>query len=296
MSFTANFVAGGNGSKSLILTGTNAGLNTISGVIRNATATAITSVQKTGPGTWQLTADNSSTNGYTGGTTVSGGTLLVNNAAGSGTGSGVVNVIGTGAPFTGGTLGGGDAAGTTGFIGGNVNISSATPATQGGTVAPGNSVGTLTFTGGAMTWNPQGNYVFEYDAAATSPAPVGGTSDLIRGLGTSTLDLAALGSGAGQQFNLTLLPANTPGTPPTSPVTYTIADFANPITPPVGIVGNDLTPFFNPVGSFAGPFSATLSGNQIQVTFTPVPEPAHVMLACVGATGVAGWWRKRKRA
>lgn len=83
------------------------------------------SLERAGAGALNLTAANT----YTGGTTVSGGLLSVNNTTGSGTGTGSVNVN------TGGTLGG------SGTISGATNIN------LGGTLAPGNSVGKLTFTG-----------------------------------------------------------------------------------------------------------------------------------------------------
>ena len=80
------------------------------------------SVTKVGGGAWTLTGNNT----YAGGTTISGGTLLVNNAAGSGTGSGAVAVN------SGGTLAGG------GIIAGAVTVNS------GGAFAPGNPLGALT--------------------------------------------------------------------------------------------------------------------------------------------------------
>jgi autotransporter-associated beta strand protein len=86
---------------------------------------------KTGVGTLHLDAANT----YSGGTTLSAGKLLVNNRAGSGTGTGGVTV-------NGGTLGG------TGVIAGAVTVNS------GGTLAPGatSSLATLTL-GGAPTFN-----------------------------------------------------------------------------------------------------------------------------------------------
>jgi autotransporter-associated beta strand protein len=87
------------------------------------------SVVKVGAGSLTL----SGSNGYTGGTTVNQGTLVVANAAGSATGSGAVAVN------TGGTLVG------TGTIGGAVTVN------NGGTLAPGNPVGTLTV--GSATLN-----------------------------------------------------------------------------------------------------------------------------------------------
>jgi autotransporter-associated beta strand protein len=78
---------------------------------------------KTGPGTLRLTASNP----YTAGTTITEGTLLVNNATGSGTGSGAVNV-------NSGTLGG------TGTISGLVAVNGD------GVIAPGTAatIGSLT--------------------------------------------------------------------------------------------------------------------------------------------------------
>ena len=79
-------------------------------------------LNKTGPGTMELTAANQ----YQGATTVSGGTLLVNNTSGSGTGSGGVTVQ------SGGTLAG------NGTITGDITVQ------PGGTLAPGYGIGTLT--------------------------------------------------------------------------------------------------------------------------------------------------------
>lgn len=80
-----------------------------------------TAIIKTGKGDWTITG----TNTYSGGTTVNGGVLLVNNVSGSGTGSGTI------------TVNGGIMAGT-GSISGSVAVNS------GGTLAPGNPLGTLT--------------------------------------------------------------------------------------------------------------------------------------------------------
>jgi len=108
---------------------------------------------KTGPGTMRLNAANS----YSGGTTVSAGRLLVNNATGSGTGSGSVTVDG-------GVLGG------TGRIAGPVTI------LPGGIIAPGTSIGTLTI---SNSLSLSGVTVMELHAAAR-------TNDVIRGLTTVT--------------------------------------------------------------------------------------------------------------
>jgi autotransporter-associated beta strand protein len=88
----------------------------------NGSTTATVAFNKTGGGTLILTGTNS----FSGGTTISGGALLVNNRSGSGTGAGSVVVA------AGGTLGG------NGIISGGVTVNS------GGVLAPGNPLGTLT--------------------------------------------------------------------------------------------------------------------------------------------------------
>jgi autotransporter-associated beta strand protein len=123
----------------------------------------------TNPGTVKLTGNNT----YTGGTTVIGGTLRVDNATGSGTGSGAVFV-------NAGTLGGGageDNGGTlnavtagarlgvyapNGTIAGN--ISGPVTIASGAILAPGNSVGTLSV--GSLTLATGSILDYEFSATA----------------------------------------------------------------------------------------------------------------------------------
>ena len=93
---------------------------------------------KDGSGTLTLTGNNI----YTGGTTVNGGTLLVNNTAGSGTGSGAVTVNNAGT-----TLGG------TGTISGTVTVNA------GANIAPGNGGNTTAILNtGALTLASTSNF------------------------------------------------------------------------------------------------------------------------------------------
>ena len=89
-------------------------------IMDNAGTTALT---KVGSGAFTLTGTN---NTYSGGTSVTDGTLLVNNAAGSGTGSGSLAV---------------NAGGT---LAGNGTIVGAVTVTAGGALLPGNPLGLLT--------------------------------------------------------------------------------------------------------------------------------------------------------
>src|SRR5262249_24418822 len=102
--------------------GANGANSSFQGKINNGNGAV--SLVKVGTGTLTLSGNNS----YSGGTTVSNGTLLVSNISGTGTGTGAVTVA------SGGILGG------TGTIGGAVTVQS------GGKLSPGASIGILTVT------------------------------------------------------------------------------------------------------------------------------------------------------
>ncbi len=115
------------------------GISNNAALIFNSSASA--TINQTIAGTGSLTLLGSGTvtlpanNTFSGGSSISNGTLMVNNPSGSGAGSGAVNV------FSGGKLAG------SGRIGGPVTIHS------GGSLLPGNSVGTLTINN-TLTVNP----------------------------------------------------------------------------------------------------------------------------------------------
>jgi autotransporter-associated beta strand protein len=114
----------GNNSSGAAVTYTMGGANAnteFDGVIHDGNVNP-TTVNKAGTGWLNLTGANT----YSGGTTINGGTLLVNNATGSGIG------VGSAIVATGGALGG------TGIISGPVTVNS------GGALAPGSPLGTLT--------------------------------------------------------------------------------------------------------------------------------------------------------
>ena len=78
---------GYNGTRSLVLSGTNTGANEIRGAIIDQTAvTAITNLTKNGTGTWVLSGNNT----YSGNTNVNAGTLVISGAF-AGTGQLIVN-------------------------------------------------------------------------------------------------------------------------------------------------------------------------------------------------------------
>lgn len=134
------------------------------------------SLGKTGRGKFIL----SNANSYTGGTTVSKGTLLVMNRSGSATGTGPLSV-------NAGTLGG------TGKISGTVTIGTVTTA---GILSPGSGArpGKLTLSN-TLTFNALGNYKVDLNStlvradqvAATGVTIAGGATATIGDLGTGTL-------------------------------------------------------------------------------------------------------------
>jgi autotransporter-associated beta strand protein len=134
---TSDLTASGVGNKTLTLGGTSTATNTIQGKIVDNSPGNTTSLTKSGAGTWVLGAANP----FTGNTTISGGTLVVNGSLAS------PNVT-----VSGGTLGG------TGPILGAVTVNS------GGSIGAGSSAGTLTLANG-LNLSPGGTNVWELVAA-----------------------------------------------------------------------------------------------------------------------------------
>lgn len=259
------------------------------GTLRNP-ATIARGVDQTGGTLVRDTAGTTRINGAYNLTTpavanVTAGSLLVNGSTGSAAGTGTVNVSGSGTFGTGGFVpgNGGTLGGTGALNAGNVNIGTTAPGSQGGTLSPGASIGTLTLGNGTMTWNPGGSYVLEYNTQATSPANPGVDNDYVASAGT--LNLANLTPAS---FNLNLVPTNSP-VGPTSPVQYTLGTFAGGVNGASG----DITSLFNFSGMYAGSPAVTVSGTNVLVTFTPVPEPAAVFAAC-GFAGALAWWKRRR--
>ncbi len=118
-------------------------------------------IAKSGLGVMELVAAST----YSGGTRINAGLLLVNNAAGSATGSGIVEL-------NGGTLGG------TGTVAGAVSFTA-----QGGLIEPGNSTGTLTVGGLDMSSSPTAALRIEINGAADYDSlAVNGTVTLTGGV------------------------------------------------------------------------------------------------------------------
>ncbi len=147
--------------RTLTLAGTSTGENALASAITNSDKGGVVNVAKTGAGKWVLTGANT----YTGTTTVTAGTLLVN---GTNSGGGAVTVA------TGATLGG------TGAITGNVTVT--------GTLAPGASAGALTVTGNA-TFNTGSTLLVELGGAGAGQFDELNLSGMLTAGGVFDVDL-----------------------------------------------------------------------------------------------------------
>lgn len=229
-----------------ILTVSNTGLTTISGVFTTNPA----SLTKSGPGALALTADNSP---WGGGWTVAQGTLLVNNTSGSGTGTNPVTV-------TSGTLAG------TGYVAGAVVVAP-------GAVAPGNPIGILTLEDG-VDLSGGGTLDWSLAAEATNGAGVSFNQLAVTG-GTVTL---------GGASTLTLLFTNAASAPTATDPFWQTTETWPIITLGGGAsVSGNFSSIIN--GSYpAGTFSTSVGAGVVLLTFTPGP-PKTPSIAAVSLTG-----------
>jgi autotransporter-associated beta strand protein len=225
---------------------------------------------QTPTGTVILTAANS----YSGGTTVSGGTLLVNNTSGSGLGSGSV-VVQSGA-----TLGG------SGSFSGSLSVSS------GATLAPGASIQSLG--SGAVSLASGATYAYEMNndaSAATAGDLLAVTGNLTINSG-SILTLADLGGGAwadGEKLTLISYTGSWNG----GLFNYLGSSLADDSTFNFG----GISWLFNYNDTIAGAnFLSEADGSFVTMTagITAVPEPSAIIFGIVGSLSAAQLMRKRR--
>lgn len=253
----------GNGTATGTLTFAGGNNTIVSGVISNGDA-ASGSLVKTGPGTLTLTANST----FTGTTTISAGTLVLNGSMSSG------NEIMVGANGT--LAGSGNAAGQV---------------TVAGTLAPGNSPGT--FSSGSQVWLDGGDLNWQVFNATESAFGTGYDTIAI----TGGLDLTGLSPG-GFSINLWSLSAVGPD------VNGNATNFVNTsnyswllASTTTGIAGfsagdfaihtaanNGTNGFLNPL---SGTFSVSVSGNNLMLNYTAIPEPATWALLAGAVAGLA---------
>lgn len=262
-----------NQTRTLTLGGTNTGNNTFGKILADNGSGATTLV-KSGVGRWVLDQANT----FTGGTTVSDGTLLVNNATGSGTGTGIVSI------------------GALATLGGNGTISGAT--TIDGFHTPGNSPGIQTF-GGGLTYNGTSTLTWELidnTAAALDRGTdydgvnvTGGAFSLVTG---AEIDLAFGGTvdflnsfwGTDQEWLVVDLSGGATASDTNLFAIGTISGGAN-YSPTLGTFGIERKPGSN-------------AADSVYLTWVAVPEPSTIALATCGliGLGVAAHRRFRRKA
>lgn len=234
---------------------------------------------KTGSGTLTLSGTG---NTYVSPTNISVGTLLVNNASGSGTGTTAVSVS------SGATLGGTGIIAPTGTNGISVG--------SGGFLAPGaGGIGTLTVNLGSTTGTVAmvGGSSFKFElgtANATIGTIAAGSSDMLALTGASGSDFAFntnnidfLGTGTGNGF-YKLFDTSLNATTWTG-LTFNIT---------TGLVSAGLTASNFTGGTSANFFVGTTSngGNVGDIYLNVIPEPTYVML--LGGLGILLMFRRRQ--
>lgn len=258
-------------SSTVVING-GAGSSTFSGQLTNGAGggTGTLAISKSGNSTQIFTG---TTNNYTGGTVVNAGTLLVNNASGSGLGAGDVTVNG-------------------GILGGTGGFTGAVTVNSGGTLSPGSSIESLAT--GSNIWNGGGALTFEFSTDGSTGA-AGSQWDLLAI--TGGLDLSGASSGNRFVLNLvTMSNASTPGVLAAwdPNVDHTWSGF---VTTTTGFTGFSTDKFsFNTSGfqnSLNGSFSVSQNGNNLDLIYT-VPEPATWALLA-GSMTVVTILRRRRR-
>lgn len=208
-----------------------------------AVAGAIT---KSGTNTLTLTQPST----YSGGTTVTQGTLLANNTTGSATGTGAVNVNG-------------------GVLGGTGSISGATAINSTGTLSPGTSIGALAT--GALTFNGGSTLLYELNTTTVAADLLNANGNLSFD-GTATLSLTDLGSNSllalGTKFTLISYFGTWDGD--------TFSGFADDSE--FTSLGNQWRIDYNDLS--AGSVNGGTYSNA--VTLTVIPEPGSALLGGIG--------------
>jgi len=168
---------------------------------------------------------------------------------------------------------------------------------DGSTLAPGNSIGAIG--AGDTTFGPGALIELQISDFAGTPGDASVGWDLLSVSGTLTLTATADNP---VQFDLlSLTAAQTPGPAENFDAmqSYSLTFVATT----GGISGFDADAFVLDAGSLqndlgGGTFWISQSGNDLQVNFTPIPEPSTLAMAAMAAMGLLGlacYGRRRRR-
>ena len=224
LTLTSALTASGAGSKTLTLTGTNTNANTISGAIVNNSGTNLTSLVKSGAGTWVLSGSNA----FSGSTQIQAGTLSINTIGsvnGGNSALGAVTSVANGTIAIGSTTNTGtlqytgaaattnrvvDLAGTTGGATLDSSGSGALTFTSAFT-ASGAGAKTLTLTGTNTNANTIGGAIVDSGGGATALTKSGAGTWVLSGTNTYT-GLTTVSAGVLNVQNASGLGGTTNGT------------------------------------------------------------------------------------
>ncbi|MDQ6809526.1 MAG: autotransporter-associated beta strand repeat-containing protein, partial [Verrucomicrobiota bacterium] len=245
-----NLPAGTSGTAQLHLTGDGLGQITLSGTLSDLGASKL-ALLKDGASTFVVTSTN---NTYSGGTTISGGTLLANNALGNGQGAaGSATGSGPVAVNNGGTLGGNGNITVTNNVLNGVTVAAPITVTD-GTVSPGDQAGTI----GALTLTATRVIFGDASTLLVDLSSISNLSDLLR-ISGGILDLSSL-------TNMLQFTGPASSAPLT---TYTLATYQS-------VIGTfDMTNLPTGYTLVYGPTSLLMTNDP-----TAVPEPSTCVAGC----------------
>jgi T5SS/PEP-CTERM-associated repeat protein/autotransporter-associated beta strand protein len=239
---------------------------------------------------------------YTGATGVLSGTLRIAPGASIRLGGGLTiapgavfdfaapaGLIGTGTVENNGTFLGDWAPGSNVIIGGSGLFAGTMTIGAGTVVSPGNSPGTQTVTN--ETWAAGGSYLWEINDV-NAGAGVDPGWDLLNI--TNQLNITAT---AGGKFNIRLTSLDLSNAAGTVHDFNSMQSYTWTIASAGGITGFNASAFNIDTSDFQNPFSGTFnivhSSQNLQLTYTAIPEPSSFALAALAAGGA--WWRRRRR-
>jgi len=228
-------------------------------------------------------------NAYGGGTTIDKGTVLVTNATGSGTGTAGVTVN------AGGTLGG------TGRVAPQPSFTAVPTLLNGGTLQAGGTGTAAPTRTDVLSITQQ----LKFDGAATLRTTVGqsggvasaGKIDLAAGDGQLARDT---GGATADRLTIRLTNDGTLDLSGNTSYTVTVLNYHTLDTGSLSEFTNQTNPAYFAVAAdnftLAGDPLVSLSGGDLSVTFTPVPEPGAVLAVAAGGLALALRRPGRRRA